>query len=178
VERLADLLDKAAEDADAVADEVFADAGMSGRELRAAVRRVGRIGGLNAKCQESLASLARMVAFAVAAAEPHGLDKARLREFGRDLRELETYAGSLAARLEFLLDAALGLIAAEQNQSMRAMSIVAVLFLPPTLIASIYGMNFAHMPELARVWGYPLSLLLMVAAAVLLYVISKRNRWL
>ncbi len=177
VERLADLLDRAAEDADALSDDVFGEDGAAG-DLRGAVRRVGRIGALNAKCQESLASLSRAVAFTIAAAKLHGLDSARLRELGRDLRELEHYAGGLADRVEFLLEAALGLIGAQQNQSMRVMSIVAVLFLPPTLIASVYGMNFVHMPELGQTWGYPLALGLMVASAALIFLISKLNRWL
>jgi magnesium transporter len=75
-------------------------------------------------------------------------------------------------------DTTLGLINLEQNKTVRIVSVVAALFLPPTLIASAYGMNFAHMPELAWVWGYPAALALMVGSAVATWAYFKWRGWL
>ena len=76
----------------------------------------------------------------------------------------------------FLLDATLGMINIQQNDIIKIFSIAAVVFLPPTLVASVYGMNFELMPELKWAFGYPLALLLMVISAVLPYLFFKRKR--
>ena len=78
----------------------------------------------------------------------------------------------------FLLDATLGMINIEQNNIIKIFSIAAVVLLPPTLVASAYGMNFEFMPELKWVFGYPFALLLMVVSAVLPYLYFKRKGWL
>jgi len=80
--------------------------------------------------------------------------------------------------VNFLMDAALGFINLEQNQIIKIFSIAAVVFLPPTLVASIYGMNFRYMPELHQVWGYPFAILLMVLSGVAPYWFFKRKGWL
>ena len=77
-----------------------------------------------------------------------------------------------------MLDATLGLVNLEQNNIIKLFSVMAVIFMPPTLIASIYGMNFKHMPELETAWGYPLALLAMVAAGVFPYVFFRWKKWL
>jgi magnesium transporter len=77
-----------------------------------------------------------------------------------------------------MLQATLGLINIEQNNIIKIFSVAATIFLPPTLIASIYGMNFEFMPELDRHWGYPLALLLMVASGVVPYIYFRRRGWL
>ena len=78
----------------------------------------------------------------------------------------------------FLLDATLGMINIQQNDIIKIFSIAAVVLLPPTLVASAYGMNFEFMPELNWVFGYPFALLLMVVSAVLPYLYFKRKGWL
>ena len=80
--------------------------------------------------------------------------------------------------MNFLLDATLGLISLEQNQIIKIFSVAAVVFLPPTLVASIYGMNFDHMPELSWPFGYPFALALMAISAVVPYLFFKRKGWL
>jgi magnesium transporter len=72
----------------------------------------------------------------------------------------------------------LGVVNLEQNNIIKLFSVMAVVLMPPTLIASIYGMNFKHMPELDSVWGYPLALVAMLAAAVLPYLWFKHKKWL
>jgi len=84
----------------------------------------------------------------------------------------------VSGRVTLLLDATLGLINIEQNAIIKIFSVAAVVFLPPTLIASIYGMNFEFMPELSWPWGYPMALVMMVFSAILPYLFFKRRGWL
>ena len=94
------------------------------------------------------------------------------------MQSLSDHAGFLGGKIQFLLDAVLGLINLEQNNIIKIFSVVAVMFLPPTLIASIYGMNFHFMPELDKHWGYPMALAAMVASAVVPYLYFRRKGWL
>jgi len=91
---------------------------------------------------------------------------------------LGEHGSYLIDSLSFLLDASLGLISIEQNAAMKLFSWAAVVFLPPTLIAGIFGMNFHHMPELSWRYGYPLSLLVMFASAVGPYLYFKKRGWI
>jgi magnesium transporter len=95
-----------------------------------------------------------------------------------DVTSLIDHSGFLVDNLIFLLDAALGLISVEQNAAMKLFSWAAVVFLPPTLNAGIYGMNFEHMPELDWLYGYPFALSLIVASAVLPFWIFRRRGWI
>jgi len=95
-----------------------------------------------------------------------------------DIKTLLTHNTFLSERIDFLLNAALGFINIEQNKIIKIFSIVAVVLMPPTVIASIYGMNFHFMPELSWPWGYPLSLLLMIFAGISPYIYFKRKGWL
>ena len=88
------------------------------------------------------------------------------------------HASFLGSKIQFLLDAVLGLINLQQNNIIKIFSVAAVMFLPPTLVASIYGMNFHHMPELDKAWGYPVALVAMVISAVLPYIYFRRKGWL
>jgi len=101
-----------------------------------------------------------------------------LREILDDVQSLNEHARSMFDKVDFLMDATMGLINTEQNKIIKIFSIAAVVFLPPTLVASIYGMNFAHMPELSWILGYPLALLLMVASGLAPYWYFKRKGWL
>jgi len=95
-----------------------------------------------------------------------------------DIKTLLTHNTFLSERIDFLLNAALGFINIEQNKIIKIFSIVAVVLMPPTVIASIFGMNFHFMPELSWPWGYPLSLLLMILAGISPYIYFKRKGWL
>lgn len=128
----------------------------------------------------SLVSLARLVSFANLAPELAGEaeSRAHLESLQRDAQSLTEHAGHQSAHIAFLLNAALGLINIEQNGIIKFFSVVAVIFMPPTLIASIYGMNFEVLPELHLKYGYPLALAAMAAAAVLPLLWFKRRGWL
>jgi magnesium transporter len=94
------------------------------------------------------------------------------------VHSLTDHASFLSTKINFLLDATLGMINIEQNAIIKTFSVAAVAFLPPTLIASIYGMNFAFMPELKWPFGYLFAVVLMVLSAVLPYLYFKRRGWL
>ena len=142
---------------------------------------LGRQGDLVANVLDSLVTLERLIVFLTAAVNQRPLSKdgkMRIKSLGRDTRFLNEHSNALAAKLTFLLDATLGMISIEQNAIIKIFSVAAVIFLPPTLVASIYGMNFAVMPELHWLLGYPFALGLMVASAVVSYWLFKSRGWL
>ena len=94
------------------------------------------------------------------------------------MTSLTDHVTFLAVKIVFLLDTTLGTINIQQNDIIKIFSIAAVVLLPPTLVASVYGMNFDVMPELKWVIGYPFALVLMVLSAALPYLYFKRKGWL
>jgi magnesium transporter len=96
----------------------------------------------------------------------------------RDSKALQEDASFKAQKIQFLLDATLGLINLAQNDIIKLFSVLAVIFMPPTVIASIYGMNFKQIPELEWQLGYPLAIILMVCAAVAPYLFFRWKKWL
>lgn len=182
VERTADVLERVGADLDELSASVFASQRRRtvSRDLRAVMERIGRNGDLTSKARESLVSLGRLLTFvqqAAAVALPND-QRARFRTLSRDILSLSDHASFIANKLTFMLEATLGLINIEQNNIIKIFSVAAVVFLPPTLIASIYGMNFDHMPELRWMLGYPFAILVMIVSAILPYLYFKRRGWL
>jgi magnesium transporter len=105
-------------------------------------------------------------------------NRSRLKILQRDIVSLTDHASFLSGKIGFLLDAVLGMISIEQNGIIKIFSVAAVVFLPPTLVASIYGMNFTHMPEIKWEWGYPFAIVLMILSAILPFVYFRRKGWL
>jgi magnesium transporter len=184
IDRLADVLERAGRDIDGISHEVFqrpAGAKAKSRDFQKVLEEIGLKGDLTSNVRDSLATLQRMFGFL----GQYTLERksvrdvrSRLKTLTRDENSLTDHAGFLAQKITFLLDATLGMISIEQNATIKIFSVAAVVFLPPTLIASIYGMNFAHMPEVDWLLGYPFALGLMVASAVLPYLYFKRRDWL
>jgi magnesium transporter len=184
MDRAADVLQMASERIDALSRAVFAskvDPGTRNAEYQATLRALGHWGDLISKQRESLVSIERTMLFLTASLRAaKGSKEARdqMRTTLRDLQSLEEHASFQNNKIQFLLDATLGLVNLEQNNIIKLFSVMAVVFMPPTLIASIYGMNFKHMPELESTVGYPLALVLMVIAAVMPYFFFRWKRWL
>ena len=131
--------------------------------------------------RESLVSIGRLVLFL--ANEDEGMRwskemRAQLKTMQRDTQSLSDHTTYLTNSITFLLDAMLGLVSIEQNNIIKLFSVVAVVMMPPTLVGTVYGMNFKHMPELDYVAGYPFALLLMVVSAILPYMYFKWKKWL
>lgn len=100
------------------------------------------------------------------------------REIIRDIESLIPHNESLFQKINFLMQAALGFVSIAQNRIIKIFSVVAVIFLPPTVVASAYGMNFVHMPELSWKYGYPAAIGLMIIAAIAPYIYFKMKKWL
>jgi magnesium transporter len=187
IDRLADTLERAAADIEAISRSVFRHKSQNGRptksrDLAATIEQIGTNGDLLTKLRESLVSISRLLTYHSAAEDndKRALKEVRVRikSLHRDAVALSDQSNFLSNKTNFLLDATLGLINLEQNQIIKIFSIVAVVLMPPTLVASIYGMNFAHMPELGWAYGYPAALILMAVAAAIPYLWFKREGWL
>jgi len=193
IDRIADTLERIGDETDAVSREVFrtkaGNATKMTRDLQSLIEHIGRKGDLLAKLRESLVSILRLTAYHSALAtnglssqtprrKPKKDARERLKLVQRDASSLADHAVFLSGKLNFLLDATLGLINLQQNQIIKIFSVAAVVFLPPTLVASIYGMNFDMMPELKWMLGYPWALGLMALSAILPYLFFKRRGWI
>lgn len=187
IDRAADVLEIAGRDLDTVSRRIFgydvsADHDPADEsKLEQVVRKLGRVEDLTSRIRDSLVSLTRLIAFlTLTMAEQRGTKESRtwLKTLARDVQSLSEQAAFLAHKGNFLLDATLGLINIQQTKIIKIFSVAATVFLPPTLIASIYGMNFAVMPEMSWSFGYPMAILLMITSAVLPYWWFKRKGWL
>jgi magnesium transporter len=144
------------------------------------LRKIGRAGDLTSKIRNSLLGLGRMVPYVAglgatwlaAEVKPH------LETLRQDIVSLNDYDAHLSNNVQLLLDATLGLINIEQNNIIKVLTIVSVVGVPPTLVASMYGMNFRHMPELDWAWGYQYGLVLIALSAILPLLWFKLRGWL
>jgi magnesium transporter len=131
--------------------------------------------------RESLVTIERLLLFLLAEEQAGDVSRAvraMTRAALRDLKSLEEDASFKAQKIQFLLDATLGLINLAQNDIIKLFSVLAVIFMPPTVIASIYGMNFKEMPELQWHFGYPFAIILMICAAIVPYLLFRWKKWL
>ncbi len=185
IDRSADILERIGAEVDRVSHDIFEpEDSKDGRSksYNDILRAIGRKGDLTSKVRESLVSIGRLLLYLANEADSMRWAKetrAQLRGMQRDVGSLSDHAAYLSNKIQFLLDAMLGVVSLEQNNIIKIFSVAAVVFMPPTLIASIYGMNFRHnMPELDWDYGYPFALALMVLAAVLPYFFFKWKKWL
>jgi magnesium transporter len=185
-DRLAQLLETTSDEIDQISRDIFKDKTRNktrrARDLQTMIERIASQGDVLALARESLVSINRLTSYHQSM-ETEDRKTARdlkhdIKTVQRDATALSDHAAFLSNKITFLLDATLGLINLEQNSIIKIFSVAAVVFLPPTLVASVYGMNFTFMPELDWPWGYPFALGLMVLAAVLPYLFFKRKGWL
>jgi len=183
IDREADLLERIGMEVDRVSHDIFEPDGSADQPLsyKDILKAIGGKGDLTSKVRESLVSIGRLLLFLANEAEGmrwHKDVRLQLQAMQRDVLSLSDHATYLTNKITFLLDAMLGVVTIEQNNIIKIFSIGAVTLMPPTLIASIYGMNFKHMPELEWTYGYPFAVVLMVAAGILPFVIFKWKKWL
>src|SRR5712691_8719990 len=148
-------------------------------DRRVILRRVGASGDLASKIRDGLLGLARMVPYveSLGAAWLPEAVKPRFETMRHDIASLSDYDAHLVNKVQLLLDATLGLINVEQNDIIKVLTIVSVVGVPPTLVASMYGMNFKYMPELSWDWGYPYGLALIAISAVAPLLWFKWRGW-
>jgi magnesium transporter len=183
IDRVTDILERAEEEVDAISRDIFrSDPTKSARrDLTSTLQLIGRKGDLCSNIQVSVLSLERVTAFfgQELGDRPDGKDlRRRVKTLEHYLQSLSDHASFASQKVTFLLDATLGMINIEQNNIIKIFSIAAGIFLPPTLIASIYGMNFSFMPELHWQYGYLFAGVLMLASALLPFWWFKRRGWL
>jgi magnesium transporter len=184
IDRAADILERIGSEVDQISHDIFepeaggADRTRSYNEI---LKAIGKKGDLASKVRESLVSIGRLLLYLANEADSMRWAKesrAQLRGMQRDVHSLSDHAAYLSNKIQFLLDAMLGVVTIEQNNVIKIFSVAAVALMPPTLIASIYGMNFKHMPELDWTLGYPIAIALMLLAAALPYFVFKWKKWL
>jgi magnesium transporter len=186
VDRLADILERIGGDMDRASTKSFqaARGDMKVNQRSAALKDVlitlGQVGEVTTRASETLLGLNRILTF-VGAEKSIAIRKENqgiIKTLVRDVRSLVEHANFLNSRATFLLDAVLGIINVEQNGIIKTFTVVSVALMPPTLIASVYGMNFQHMPELEWMIGYPLAIGLMICTGVLPVLYFKQKGWL
>ena len=185
VDLSADLIERIAADLDGVSRAVFSKLGrqqhvtQSNDELRGVLIGVGNAGERLSRIRDSVLGLQRIVPF-VAGTEQDWIPaniRVRLKATQSDLTSLAEYETHLSDKVQFLLDAVLGFINTKQNDIFQVLTVISIVGIPPTLVASIYGMNFKNMPELSWAWGYPYGLLLILLSAILPILWFKWRRW-
>jgi magnesium transporter len=184
IDRCADILERIGSDVDQVSHDIFepeSERHGHAKQYSRILIAIGRKGDLTSKVRESLVSIGRLVTFLSAVMEGVKWTKdmrEQLKTMQRDVASLTDHASYLSNKITFVLDAMLGVVNLEQNNIIKLFSVMAVVLMPPTLIASIYGMNFKMMPELEWAHGYPMALVMMLMAAVLPYFLFKWKKWL
>ncbi len=184
IHRKADLIERIQDEVEKLAQAIFDLRGgkhTRNRRYDVLLKGTGKAGDITARAEESATSLNRLLHFFVQATHERGDDpriRQRIKTAQRDINSLMDHTRFLSGRITFLLDATLGMISTEQNQIIKLFSVMAVILLPPTLVATVYGMNFHNMPELDWYYGYPVALVLMAISAVVPYVYFRRKGWL
>lgn len=184
VDRLADIIERAGRNVLPISQGIFRtpDAKVARtRDYRPYLETIGLTGDLISDIRDSIMTLDRAVGYYsqhIVHQEGTEVKRSRVKTITRDLHSIGDHAGFLSGKITLLLDATLGMIGIEQNAIIKIFSVAAVVFLPPTLVASLYGMNFKFMPELDWHLGYPFALGLMILSAVLPYFFFKHKGWL
>ena len=170
LEGIYDELEKASK---LVLSEVVTDA-LAGEVLGAIARQED----LNGRIRRNVMDTRRAVSFMMRAKMLNAEHFEEARQILRDIESLDSHTAFLFDKINFLMDATVGFININQNKIIKIFSVASVALLPPTLIASIYGMNFQFMPELNFDWGYPYALVLMLASAIVPMWYFRKRGWL
>lgn len=187
IDHSSDQLEKINADLDGLSQTVFDQGGGKPRQgpiedtknLRRVLGAIAGNGNLASKISDALLGMSRMLPFVTSEAAPYlsPEEKAKIKSLGRDITSLNEYERGQTDRIQFLLDATLGLTNIEQNNIFRILTVVSVVGIPPTLVASMYGMNFKNMPELEWTYGYEWGLGLILLSALIPIIWFKRRGW-
>jgi magnesium transporter len=184
IDREADRVEREQTNIDELGHKIFDVRGgqrSKNRRFETAIKQIGRGGEITTRSRESLQSLDRLLTYLAFVMGERNDDKqmrARVRTASRDVAGLNDQVSYLSNKLQFNLDATLGMISIEQNNIIKFFTVVSVALMPPTLIASIYGMNFKQMPELEWTLGYPMAIGLMIVSAIVPFWWFRKRGWL
>jgi len=177
VNRIADILERLDREIDGLTKIIFRRETRANVNYQHILESIGKCGDLASKTHESLTTFGRVAGYATHNKKlSHGENEVELASIRKDIVGLTEHGIYLTGKVNFLLDATLGMVSIEQNSVFRVLSIASLVFLPPTLIAGIYGMNFKHMPELEWHGGYPMAGIFMLVAAILPFVYLKKTK--
>lgn len=183
VNRIADVLERTSDEMDTLSADVFTplqDSHRRDRDYRAILERVGRNGDFNSKARETLGSLARLIGFLLQS-NGQRLDdeiKSRLHSVLRDAEQLSSHAAFMGNKVQFMLDATLGMINIDQNNILKIFSVATLVLLPPSVIGAIFGMNFDLVPTSHAEWGFWGAIGLMTISAVVPLAYFRQRGWL
>ena len=185
VDRLADEIQRVAAKIEKISRQIF-QKDLEDRRIPAArptamLTRIGRAQSLLAKIRETAVSTSRLIHFLAATNRVRRRledERDHVGSLAVDIAALIDHSSFLGEQLTFQLDASLGLISIEQNAAMKLFSWAALVFLPPTLVAGIYGMNFDHMPELHWFYGYPMALGIMPVSGIAPRLHMRKRGWI
>lgn len=179
VERHADILQHVRHQISSLNQLVFLSVDSSTKiNYEETIKTIGKQNGTLTKVEASVLTFIRAINFCLNILECSKEDNIKLRIMLDDYQSINEKSKFLSEETNFLLSASLGMIGIEHSQIVKLVSIVSLVFLPPTLIASVYGMNFEFMPELREIFGYPVALMLMIISAILPYMICRKKNWL
>lgn len=182
INRIADVLEKVGGDVDSISSKIFFRSYDAGAPLdfRHVLERIGQSGELVSKASESLVSLTRLLGFVQQSGNAQVTQDSRIRyrTLSRDVLAMTDHSNFLSNKVQFLLDATLGMVSIDQNNVIKIFSVVTVFMLPPSFIAGFFGMNFERLPLLHEPWGVTIAVILMALSAILPYMFFKRRRWL
>lgn len=182
IDRLADIQEFIGRKLNHYSKTIFgtSDDNPASMDYRGLLKQIGTDGSLNSKARESLVTFNRLLIYftQVESLKINNDVQQRIATITEDIASITDHANFLNTKINFLLDATLGLVSIEQNNIIKIFSVAAVIFLPPTLVASIYGMNFNVMPELAWKYGYVFAIGMILLAAWLPYKYFKYRKWL
>jgi magnesium transporter len=143
-----------------------------------ALSAIAREEDLNGRIRRNVMDTRRALSFMMRSRLLNAEQFEEARQILRDIDSLDSHTAFLFDKINFLMDAIVGFININQNKIIKIFSVASVALLPPTLIASIYGMNFKHMPELDQTWGYPFAVLVMLASVAAPFIYFRRKGWL
>jgi magnesium transporter len=185
INRIADVLEKVGADIDSISSEIFSssrvdDKRSSPLDFRNVLERIGQSGDLVSKASESLVSLTRLLGFVQQSASPEVTQESRVRyrTLSRDVLAMSEYSAFLGNKVQFVLDATLGMVSIDQNNILKIFSVVTVVLLPSSVITGFFGMNFQSLPWLHDTWGPGLGIAMMLVSGVVPYLYFKRRGWL
>lgn len=175
VDRLADILESVYTGLEAASRTVL---GQAESDMEALLEAIAKYEDITGKARLSLLDTQRALSFILRNSKLSPDQIEQIQDVLRDIDSLLPHTAFLFDKVNFLMDAVQGFINIEQNQIIKIFSIAAVVLLPPTMVASLYGMNFKHMPELSWAWGYPFAIVLMILSGMAPYWYFKRRGWL
>ncbi len=183
INRIADVLERVGGDVDSVSSQVFSRTHQTRKaplDFESVLAQIGQSGDLVSKASESLVSLTRLLGFVQQSGNAQVTQdaRARLRTLSRDVLAMSDHSNFLSNKVQFLLDATLGMVSIDQNNIIKIFSVVTVFLLPPSVVVGYYGTNFQHIPWLHATWGPWALLAMMAVSAAIPYWYFKRRGWL